>query len=102
VVYMPGDYRKVAECLLSRGLNPATPCAIVSKASSWDEQWYATTLGLLESAPVLPAPCVLIVGETAAGASSSEVPRLYLNSMRLNSPALQTGSVPDSGLSPEM
>jgi siroheme synthase len=64
VVYMPGDYGGVAENLRSAGLSKSTPCAIVSKVSTPDEQWYATTLEMLQDAPVLPSPCVLIVGET--------------------------------------
>lgn len=64
VVYMPGHYGGVAEDLLQKGLPASTPCAIVSKVSSPDEQWYQTTLGSLRYAPVMPSPCVLIVGET--------------------------------------
>jgi uroporphyrin-III C-methyltransferase len=64
VVYMPGDYEGIAENLGSAGLSKSTPCAIVSKVSTPDEQWYATTLEMLQDAPVLPSPCVLIVGET--------------------------------------
>lgn len=66
VVYMPGEYGGVAENLLRAGLSGSTPCVIVSKASGAEEQSYLTTLGLLERAPILPAPCILIVGETVA------------------------------------
>lgn len=64
VVYMPGEYDGVARDLRLAGLSDSTPCAIVSKVSCSDEQWYETTLGLLHQAPVLPSPSVLIVGET--------------------------------------
>jgi uroporphyrin-III C-methyltransferase len=64
VVYMPGEYQEVAEDLCRAGLSEATPCAVVSKVSTLDEQWYRTTLGSLNNAPVMASPCVLIVGET--------------------------------------
>jgi uroporphyrin-III C-methyltransferase len=64
VVYMPGEHEGVAEDLRRAGLRDSTPCVIVSRVSNRDEQWFQTTVGLLRSAPVLPPPCVLIVGET--------------------------------------
>ncbi len=73
VVYMPGEYHGVAESLRQAGLRDSTPCAIVSKVSSRDEQWYQTTLKSLHSAPVMPSPCVLIVGETLRTAKSEAV-----------------------------
>ena len=66
VVYMPGEYEGVAEDLLRAGLSESTPCVIVSKVSNPDEQSYHTTIGALHRAPVMPSPCVLIVGETVA------------------------------------
>ena len=70
VVYMPGEYEAVAEDLRLAGVSQSTPCAIVSKVSSPDEQWYETTLGSLHDAPVLPSPCGVIVGETVRSALS--------------------------------
>jgi len=64
VVYMPGEYEGIAEDLRNAGLSESTPCAIVSKVSSPNEQWYQTTLGSLSKAPLMASPCVLIVGET--------------------------------------
>lgn len=64
VIYMPGEYRGVAEDLSWAGLSESTPCAVVSKVSTPDERWYRTTLGSLNNAPVMASPCVLIVGET--------------------------------------
>jgi len=72
VVYMPGEYKGVVADLRRAGLADSTPCAIVSKVSSPDEQWYRTTLAALHSAPIMPAPCVLIVGETVAPAASEK------------------------------
>lgn len=76
VVYMPGDYGGVAEHLRNAGMAESTPCAIVSKVSNPDEQWYETTVGSLNEAPSLPSPCVLIVGETVREASSRNLRQL--------------------------
>jgi uroporphyrin-III C-methyltransferase / precorrin-2 dehydrogenase / sirohydrochlorin ferrochelatase len=81
VVYMPGEYTRVAEELCRAGLSASTPCAVISKVSSPQEQRYQTTLGLLHRAPVLPSPCVLIVGDTLATAASPESRSLFLQSI---------------------
>lgn len=81
VVYMPGEYASIAADLRSAGLSLSTPCAVISKVSSPEEQRYRTTLGLLHRAPILPSPCVLIVGDTLAAASSSELRSLYQQSI---------------------
>ena len=64
VVYMPGyDYENTLGHLLSAGLKPTTPCAIVSKATSSQQETYCTTLEALPKAPRLPSPTILVVGE---------------------------------------
>jgi uroporphyrin-III C-methyltransferase len=73
VVYMPGAYQEVASDLCRAGLSKGTPCAVVSKVSTVDEQWYRTTPGLLNNAPVMASPCVLIVGETARATTLEKV-----------------------------
>jgi len=66
-VYMPGfNYRETAGQLMTAGLNSATPCAIVSRASSKQQQVYRTTVADLPSAPQLPAPTLLLIGEVLA------------------------------------
>jgi siroheme synthase len=64
VVYMPG-YNYAATCrqLISAGLGPSTPCAVISKATSPDQQIYQTILQDLHAAPKLPTPTLLVVGE---------------------------------------
>lgn len=64
VVYMPGEYHGIVEDLCRAGLSEATPCAVVSRVSTPDEQLYQTTLGSLNRAPAMGSPCVLLVGET--------------------------------------
>jgi uroporphyrin-III C-methyltransferase len=82
VVYMPGECAGIAQDLLRAGVNRSTPCAIVSKVSSPEEQWYQTTLASLECAPRLPAPCILIVGETLG--TSPDLRPLCAQSMQCN------------------
>ena len=72
VVYMPGEYEGVVADLRRAGLSGSTLCAIVSKVSHPDERWYQTTLGSLGTAPPMPSPCVLIVGETVRTAASRQ------------------------------
>ena len=81
VVYMPGEYASVAEDLCRAGLSTATPCAVISRVSNAGEQRYQTTLGLLHCAPILPSPCVLIVGDTLATGPSPESRSLCLQSI---------------------
>ena len=92
-VYMPGEHVRVAEDLCGAGLSESTPCVIVSKVSTPDEQWYRTTVGSLHSAPVMPAPCVLIVGETVR----TEVPE-KVRSQTLRNLPLQGDFREPSGL----
>ncbi len=89
VVYMPGEYAGVAEDLRRAGLSGSTPCAIISKVSSAEERSYQTTLGLLHRAPILPPPCVLIVGETVATAASPELQSLCSDGVPLQGDFLQ-------------
>ena len=77
VIYMPGEYASVAEDLRQAGLSDSTPCAVISRVSSAEEQRYRTTIGLLHRAPTLPSPCVLIVGETLTTSASPELRSLY-------------------------
>ena len=64
VIYMPGhSYSETAAKLKSAGLGPNTPCAIVSRATTQHQRVYQTTTGRLHSAPQLPAPTLLVVGE---------------------------------------
>ena len=65
-IYMPGrDYRKLAVDLCRAGLDPQTPCAVISHAGRPSQQvrWAdLTSVRLLEA---LPAPSLVIVGECA-------------------------------------
>jgi uroporphyrin-III C-methyltransferase len=64
VVYMPGyAYAATARQLIAAGLKASTPCAIISQATRHEERVFKTTIEELRSAPRLPAPTLLVVGE---------------------------------------
>ena len=68
-IYMPGfNYRQTANQLVSAGLNSETPCAIISRASSQEQQIHRTTVADLARAPRLAAPTLLLVGEVVGTA----------------------------------
>jgi uroporphyrin-III C-methyltransferase len=63
-IYMPGkDYNLVASQLRNAGLDPRTPCAIVSHAGRSTQQVRCCDLTSLGAIEALPAPSLLIVGE---------------------------------------
>src|SRR5579863_8277351 len=64
VIYMPGHrYAEIAEQLRAAGLSDKTPCAIISRATTSEEQVHSTKIATLGDAPRLPAPTLLVVGE---------------------------------------
>lgn len=64
VIYMPGrNFGKIARRLRKAGLAGQTPCALVSRATTADQQLHVTTVRELPAAPQLAAPALLIVGE---------------------------------------
>jgi uroporphyrin-III C-methyltransferase len=64
VIYMPGrDYSKVVQKLRGAGMADETPCAIISRATTSEEQIFPTNIENLSAAPQLPAPAVLVIGE---------------------------------------
>jgi uroporphyrin-III C-methyltransferase len=63
VIYMPGRrFRALADDLMASGIDGATPCVAVSKATAPDEQVHSTTLTKLEDGDVGPAPVILLIG----------------------------------------
>src|SRR6202162_2018342 len=64
VVYMPGhDYAGMAARLAAAGFAQKTPCAVISKATTAEQQLHRTTISDLRRTPKLPAPTLLVVGE---------------------------------------
>jgi uroporphyrin-III C-methyltransferase len=73
VVYMPGDHKNIAKGLIRSGLNGQTPCVVISKISMPEEQSCKTTLEALCHTPSLPAPSLLVIGETVATARPTDL-----------------------------
>jgi len=66
LIYMPGtDYVELATRLCSEGLDPKTPCLIVSRATTTQQQVYFARLANLGESPRHEAPVVLVVGAVA-------------------------------------
>ena len=64
VIYMPGhDYAALTPRLTDAGFAQETTCAIVSRATTPQQQIHYTTIANLSSCPTLAAPTLLIVGE---------------------------------------
>jgi uroporphyrin-III C-methyltransferase len=63
-IYMPGhDYSGIVDRLLGAGFKRATPCALISQATSEEQRIHRTTLEQLPHSPHLPTPCLLVVGD---------------------------------------
>jgi uroporphyrin-III C-methyltransferase / precorrin-2 dehydrogenase / sirohydrochlorin ferrochelatase len=63
-IYMPGrNYERIARELLQAGLPAATPCVIVSQASTPRQLILRLELGALPELPEPPSPALLLVGE---------------------------------------
>ncbi len=66
VLYMPGhDYDRIVGELRRAGLAANTPCVIVSRIATADQQITWTDLQSLATHSALPSPSVMIVGEVA-------------------------------------
>lgn len=64
VIYMPGhNYAGIATRLTGGGFAPETPCAIISRATTPQQQIHRTTIADLHRSPRLAAPTLLVVGE---------------------------------------
>jgi uroporphyrin-III C-methyltransferase len=75
VVYMPGhDYSNIAHKLRSAGLSNETPCAIISRATTPEEQVFSTSVENLGDAHRLPAPTLLVIGEVLRHAGHRFLP----------------------------
>ncbi len=73
VMYMPGDdYGLLAAELCSAGLALDTPCLIVSRATTSEQQVSRTTVEGLPQIERLPSPKILIAGAVAAGQQGAD------------------------------
>jgi len=79
-VYMPGtDYAEVSRWLLDGGLPADLPCAVVSKATSAQQQILWTNISALARESNLAAPSLLIVGRVAARRAQEVADRFRVN-----------------------
>jgi len=63
-LYMPGsDYAAIAARLVSAQVGPETPCAIISRVTTPDQQVELTTVGELPHVSTLPSPALLLIGK---------------------------------------
>lgn len=75
VIYMPGhDYSNIARNLRAAGLPDETPCAIISRATTSEEQVFSSNVAKLADAPRLPAPTLLVIGEVLRRANHRLLP----------------------------
>jgi len=74
VLYMPGSsFPELAGELTRAGLDLETPCLIISRASTPEEQIHRTTLAELALAARLPSPIILIIGAVTAPGRSAKL-----------------------------
>ena len=89
VVYMPGrDLSSLAAQLRNEGLPADLPCVIVSRAAQPDQQILDTTLAQLDCIPPLPAPSILLAGESLRGAANEELAAAALAAKQANAEQL--------------
>jgi uroporphyrin-III C-methyltransferase len=74
VVYMPGnDLESLQQRLLSSGVSPGTPFAIISAATTQFEQVHISTVADLSRSPQLAAPKLLVIGEVVGLADQRQL-----------------------------
>jgi uroporphyrin-III C-methyltransferase len=106
VIYMPGqNYSEVAAKLKAAGLAGETPCAVISRATTPQQQTHRSTVAELHRSPRLAAPTLLVVGEVVrfadpvalvqqfAGPSSSTDRNTHIPSVLLAEASPDTGFV---------
>jgi len=65
-IYMPGvAYAELANALVENGVDPQTPCVVVSRAAQASQQVFHTDVAGLASLGGIGAPALLIVGRVA-------------------------------------
>ena len=71
-VYMPGGvYAELGQALMTSGLDPQTPCVIVSAAAQQSQQLHWSDIAGLRSLRGIAAPALLIIGRVAQPAAQA-------------------------------
>ncbi len=79
VIYMPGqNYAEIAAKLKASGLAGETPCAIISRATTTQQQTHFSTIAELGRSPKLAAPTLLVVGEVVRHADSVALAKQFV------------------------
>jgi uroporphyrin-III C-methyltransferase len=74
-IYMPGqDYAELSARLVAAGLQPQTPCTVVSATGRPEQQVLWTNLAALARTSALPAPSLVIVGRCASALEQLQMP----------------------------
>jgi len=74
VIYMPrSNHGEISRRLTAAGFAQETPCAIISRATTPEQQIHRTTVSNLHVAPKLASPTLLVVGEVVKFADHSLV-----------------------------
>jgi siroheme synthase len=91
---MPGyAYEATKAKLLKAGLSHRTPCAVISKATSSEEQVFRTTIAELHNAPKLPAPTLLVVGDVVRFADHATLRQQFAQQISEFQPSVAQDSV---------
>jgi len=84
VIYMPGrNQAHLAEQIMTAGLDPNTPCAVISRAGRTDQGVFLTAISKLEKAVDLPAPSLLIVGRCAGELAKTDQLHQFLQTQEV-------------------
>jgi uroporphyrin-III C-methyltransferase len=96
VVYMPGnDLESLQRRLLSSGVAPGTPFAIISGATTQFEQVHISTVADLSNAQQLPAPKLLVIGEVVRFADHRQLQQQF-NEFIFSDQYLDVSTAPES------
>jgi uroporphyrin-III C-methyltransferase len=79
VVYMPGDLGMLQNRLLSSGVSPVTPCAIISGATTESEKTHIGTVSNLAGSPAIGAPKLVVIGEVVRFADQRRLHQQFSN-----------------------
>lgn len=90
VIYMPGTrYAELSLELQAAGIGAEIPCAVISRATTKEEEIFRTTVGQLQECPAATSPSLLVVGIVAGVALGQAVARDREFSSKLDEEVLQ-------------
>ncbi len=91
-IYMPGkDYATLSSRLRAAGLAGETPCAVISRATTPQQQTVRSTISELHRATNLAAPTLLVVGEVVRFSDAALAGQLWASEAHSNT---RTSMVP--------